>query len=117
VGLSRRQSANAADTVSATVDVKAVDLPAGWRSAVAGARDHRDELKAAAEIASPNAPTGVATSDDDEVALESFTAVLVPQDDRYDPHAVAVHCAGAGQVGWTPPSLCADACRQGPGTE
>jgi hypothetical protein len=84
---------------------------------VASARDQQDELTAAAEIASPNAPTGVATSDDDEVALGWFSAVLVPQDDEYDPHAVAIYCAGAGQVRWTPRRLCADACRRGPGTE
>jgi len=114
VGLLTRRSANTADTVSATVDVKAVDLPAGWRRGVASARDQEDELTAAAEIASP---TCVATSDDDEVALGWFSAVLVPQDDEYDPHAVAVDCAGAGQVDWTPRHLWADARRQGSGTE
>jgi hypothetical protein len=97
--------------------VTAVDLPAGWRIGAAGARYHHDEVTAAAEIASPYAPTGVATSDDDEVARGWFTAVLVSEEDTYDPHAVEVSCAGANQVGGVPPRRCADGCRQGPSTE
>jgi hypothetical protein len=117
VGLLRRTSANTADTVSATVNVEAVGLPAGWRIGVAGARCHQDEVKAATEIASPNGPTGVATSDVDEVGLGWFTAVLVPQDNEYEPRAVTVGCAGANQVGRIPPRLHADACRRGANTE
>lgn len=112
MGLLRRTRAN---TASAAVDVRAEDLPAGWRIEVA--RDHHDEVTSAAGIASPNAPTGVATNDVDEVPLGWFPAALVPQNSGYGPRAVTVACARANQVGGIPPRLHADACRPGSGTE
>ena len=117
MGLLRRTRATTADTASATVDVRAVGLPAGWRIGVARARDHHHEVTSAAGIASPNARTGVATSDVGEVPLGWFPAALVPQDNGYGPRAVAVDCGGANRVGGIPPRLHADARRRGPGAE
>jgi hypothetical protein len=117
VGLLRRTRANTADTASATVDVTAVGLPAGWRIGVARAPDHHDEVTAAAEVASPNAPTRVVTSNVDEVPLGWFPGALVPQNNEHGQRAVTVDCAGVNQVGGIPPRLHADACRRGPSTE
>jgi len=117
VELLRRMSANTADTVSATVDATAIYRPGRWRICVAGARDHHDAVTAAAETASPNAPTGVATSDDDAAAPGWFAVALLPPDDERDPPAVAVYCPGAIEVGGIPPSLVTDTCRQRRRTE
>jgi hypothetical protein len=109
-------SAKAADTVSATVDATAIYLPSGWRIDVAGARGHHDEVTAAAETASPNAPISVARSDDDAVAPGWFAAALLPPDDERDPPTVVVYGAGFSQVGGIPLSLVTDTCRRGRST-
>jgi hypothetical protein len=84
---------------------------------MAGARDHHDEITVAAETASPNAPTGVATSDDDAAAPGWFAGALLPPDDERDPPTVAVYCPGVREVGGIPPSLVTDTCRRGSRTE
>jgi hypothetical protein len=117
VELLKPMSANTADTVSATADPTAIYLPGGWRSAVAGARSDHDEVTAAVETASPNAPTGVATSEDDEMAHAGFAAVLLAPDDERDPRTVAIDGAGVIELGGIPPSLLTDACRRGGSAE